>query len=70
MWDARHIFQGDHPTLRFDFTNMGKVCMHVKEEFQTNDVVAVIHSVFIKPIYGVQHLQFGIYDVVLLARDE
>ena len=68
MFDATASFRGKSKE-KIDFSNISKTFPLRHAEIADGDLVAVGHSIFLNK-YGTQvQLQFGLYFVVLLARE-
>lgn len=68
VFDAADIFQGDHPDVHFDFTNMGEVCDYRGGfDIPEKSIVGIIHSIVRGPVKTEMVMQFGVYAIVILA---
>ena len=51
-----------------DLSTISRVCKTLKGEVGDGDLVALLHSVFVNQYNG-NHVSYGIYAAVLLARE-
>lgn len=70
VFDATKAFQGKNPDMAIDFSKISTQFLLYSYKVLDGDLVAVAHSIFIN-FWGNQWwVQYGIYFVVLLAREK
>ena len=69
VFDATKAFQGGNPDLRIDFSKISTQFPLYTHEVSDGDLVAVAHSIFLNFWDNQWRVQYGIYFVVLLARE-
>jgi hypothetical protein len=70
VFDATKAFQGKNPDLAIDFSKISTQFPLYSHEVLDGDLVAVAHSIFLSFWSNQWRVQYGVYFVVLLAREK
>lgn len=69
VFDATQSFNGKHLDMKIDFSKISQNFPLYQHEILDGDLVAVAHSIFFNHFGGGWVVKYGVYFVVLLARE-